>query len=181
MKARTHLRRLTAMGGRNGGPAAAPCVPAPAAAARAGTAAAGGTAIAGGMAITDGSAVCGGTLPAGALAPLKAIAKNAAQAYGDWRPAQVTAVHTTHARALASAAPRVAAHAPADTPVYLVTMAGHFTGGMRQRAGGTRAQASRYLSLVINARSFWVMDTGLSRKPPAVRPAALGQVTNIAW
>jgi hypothetical protein len=161
MKARTHLRRFAAMTGRNGAPAGALAAPAAEGAASPAT-----------MAVV---------LPAGVLAPLRAIAKSAAHAYGDWRPAHVTAVHTTHARALSSAAPRVAAHAPADTPVYLVTMAGHFTGGLGHRGRGTRAQASRYLSLVINARSFWVMDTGLSRKPPAVLPAALGEVTNIAW
>jgi hypothetical protein len=168
MKAGTHLRRFTAMAGRGAVPAAAA-----------------GTAAAGAVAATAGGAGPGatvaGTLPASALAPLKAIAKNAAQAHGDWRPAQVTAVHTTHGRALSSAAPRAAAHAPSDTPVYLVTMAGHFTGGQRHPARGTRAQASRYLSLVINARSFRVMDTGLSRRPPAVLPAALGQVTNLSW
>lgn len=131
----------------------------------------------------------GSGLPAAALPRLRAIAKNAASAYGDWRPAEVTAVPTTHARALSATALGAAAPTPRDTPVYLVTMTGHFTEGHgRTRAteghGRSRAVAPRartYLSLVVNARSFWVMDTGLSRKPPPVPPAGLGPVTSIAW
>jgi hypothetical protein len=119
-------------------------------------------------------------LPATALPRLRAIAKSAASAYGDWRPAEVTAVPTTRARALSGAAPGDAAPGPGDTPVYLVTMTGHFTEG-HGRYRRARPQARRYLSLVVNARSFWVMDTGLSRKAPPVLPASLGHVTNIAW
>jgi hypothetical protein len=125
-------------------------------------------------------------LPATALAMLRAIAKNAAKTNGDWRPAEVTAVPTTHQKALSCASPRdvtapAGTEVPADTPVYLVTMTGHFTGDSEGRPAGAAAPAGRYLSLVVNARSFWVMDTGLSRKAPLVRPATLGPVTNIAW
>lgn len=126
------------------------------------------------------------TLPASALAMLRAIAKNAAKSNGDWRPAVVTAVPTTHRQAVSCAAgggtPGLAdAGVPDDTPVYLVTMTGHFTGDEAGDPTGTATPAGRYLSLVVNARSFWVMGSGLSRKPPPVRPATLGPVTNIAW
>jgi hypothetical protein len=116
---------------------------------------------------------------------LRAIAKNAAKTNGDWRPAVVTAVPTTHEKAVSCAAPGDAAGSPAgpgvpaDTPVYLVTMTGEFTGP--EAGEPAAAPAGRYLSLVVNARSFWVMDSGLSRQPPRVRPATLGPVTNIAW
>ncbi len=124
-------------------------------------------------------------LPASALAILRAIAKNAAKTNGDWRPAVVTAVPTTHGQAVSCATPGDAGLAdrdvPDDTPVYLVTMTGHFTGDEPGDPAGTTAPAGRYLSLVVNARSFWVMGSGLSRKPPTVRPATLGPVTNIAW
>jgi hypothetical protein len=126
-----------------------------------------------------------GTLSASSLAILRAIAKNAAKANGDWRPAEVTAVPTTHAVALSCATPGDAglppgAEVPADTPVFLVTMTGQFSGDER-RPTGPAAPAGRYLSLVVNARSFWVMDSGLSRKAPRVRAASLGPVANIAW
>jgi hypothetical protein len=126
-------------------------------------------------------------LPASALAILRAIAKNAATTNGDWRPAVVTAVPTTHRQAVSSATTGGAAaglagsDVPDDTPVYLVTMTGHFTGDEAGDPTGPAAPAGRYLSLVVNARSFWVMGSGLSRKPPPVRPATLGPVTNIAW
>jgi hypothetical protein len=124
--------------------------------------------------------------PASAHAMLRAIAKNAAKSNGDWRPAVVTAVHTTHREAVSSAAGRgtpapADGDVPDDTPVYLVTMTGHFTGDEAGDPTGTDNPAGRYLSLVVNARSFWVMGSGLSRKPPPVRPATLGPVTNIAW
>jgi hypothetical protein len=122
--------------------------------------------------------------PASALPMLRAIAKNAAKSNGDWRPAVVTAVPTTHWQAVSCTAggPGPAgAGVPDDTPVYLVTMTGHFTGDEAGDPTGTATPAGRYLSLVVNARSFWVMGSGLSRKPPAVRPATLGPVTNIAW
>jgi hypothetical protein len=112
---------------------------------------------------------------------LRAIAKNAAKTNGDWRPAKVTAVPTTHGQALPHVAAAVPADidVPADTPVYLVTMTGHFTG--EDKSADAAGPKSSYLSLVINARSFWVMEAGLSRKAPPARPATLGPVTNIAW
>jgi hypothetical protein len=168
MKARTHLRRFAALAGR-AAPAAAALAPSPTA-----------TAPAGVPAPRGGAGGVPALLPAGVLAPLKAIAKNAAQAYGDWRPAQVTVVPTTHARARPAVTPRAPSAAPRDTPVYLVTMTGHFTG--RTSHGARRpGTPGRHLSLVIDARSFWVMDTTLSRRPPPVPPAALGPPTSIAW
>jgi hypothetical protein len=111
---------------------------------------------------------------------LRAIAKNAATTNGDWRPAEVTAVPTTHGQALPHLAVAPAdADVPADTQVYLVTMTGHFTG--EDTPAGAPAPKGRYLSLVVNARSFWVMEAGLSRKAPSARPATLGPATNIAW
>lgn len=124
---------------------------------------------------------------ASALAMLRAIAKSEAKSNGDWRPAVVTAVPTTHGEAVSCATPGGGAAGladsavPDDTPVYLVTMTGHFTGDEAGDPTGTARPAGRYLSLVVNARSFWVMGSGLSRKPPTVRLATLGPVTNIAW
>ena len=123
-------------------------------------------------------------LPASALSILRAIAKNAAKTNGDWRPAVVTAVPTTHGQALSCApggatAPLADDGVADDTPVYLVTMTGHFTGD--EAGDPTGGPAGRYLSLVVHARSFWIMGSGLSRKPPPIRPATLGPVTNIAW
>ena len=42
---------------------------------------------------------------------------------------------------------------------------------------GGKAPTGRYLSLVIDARTFAGLDMGLSDRPPPVRPSSLGPVT----
>jgi hypothetical protein len=79
-------------------------------------------------------------------------------------PLWATAVVTTHQKALTSATPGDTVPIGEKTVVYLVTMTGHFVDG-------------RYMSLVLNARTFQGMDFGLSPKPPPVAPASLGPVT----
>jgi hypothetical protein len=88
----------------------------------------------------------------------------------------MTAVLTTRAKALTSATP--GDFVPGgDTPVFLVTMRGHFTATTASRPPGAAAPAGSYLSIVLDARTFQVLDSGLSPSPPPVSPASLGPVT----
>jgi hypothetical protein len=45
------------------------------------------------------------------------------------------------------------------------------------RPAGAKAPTGRYLSLVVDARTFRGLDFGISAKPPPVAPASLGPVT----
>jgi len=44
---------------------------------------------------------------------------------------------------------------------------------------GARLPVGRYLSLVVDATTFAVTDSGLSEHPPRVAPASLGPVTHL--
>jgi hypothetical protein len=55
-------------------------------------------------------------------------------------------------------------------------MRGHFIGRMASGPAGAKPPAGSYLSIVINARTFAVMDWGLSRAARPVSPASLGPV-----
>jgi hypothetical protein len=61
--------------------------------------------------------------------------------------------------------------------VFLITMRGHFTATDATGPPGAKAPAGRYLSLVIDAKTFQGLDFGISPKPPPVPPASLGPVT----
>ncbi len=120
------------------------------------------------------------TIRAAEASHLIAIAKTMAKISGDSSPAWVTAVATTYARALSSATPGDTTMEPTNTPVYLLTMKGHFTArGIAPQ--GAAAPTGTYLSIVVNARSYRVMDLGLSRKAPVVSPANLGHITSLKW
>ena len=89
----------------------------------------------------------------------------------------ITAVLTTHAKALTSATPGDFVPGSARVKVFLITMRGDFTANAVSRPSGAQAPTGRYLSLVIDARTFEGLDFGLSPKPPPVPPASLGPVT----
>ena len=59
-------------------------------------------------------------------------------------------------------------------------MRGRFTAREATGPPGAEAQAGRYLSLVIDARTFQGLDFGVGPKPPPVLPAGLGPVTYLA-
>ncbi len=146
----------------------------PAAALAWAAAAAAGLAVAGcvGSALAAGSPV-----PASAVPQLTMIASRAAKADGDPAPSQVTAVLTTHAKALTSATPGDFVPGSGGVRVFLVTMRGHFVAYDASVPPGAAAPAGRYLSLVVDAKTFQVLDLGLGPKPPPVPPASLGPVT----
>jgi hypothetical protein len=115
-------------------------------------------------------------VPASAVPRLDAIAARVATADGDPRPAWITAVVTTHGKALESATPGDTEPTGNGTTVYLITMKGNFTDNLAPGPSGSAAPTGHYLSIVINPRSFTVTDFGLSDHPPAVSPASLGPV-----
>jgi hypothetical protein len=118
-------------------------------------------------------------VPASAVSRLDAIAIRTARLNGDPRPAWITAVVTTHGKALESATPGDTEPTGNGTTVYLVTMKGTFTDNLAPGPSGSAAPRGRYLSIVINARSFAVTDFGLSERAPAVSPGSLGPVRNL--
>jgi hypothetical protein len=115
-------------------------------------------------------------VPASAIPRLDAIALRVAQSNGDPRPAWITVVVTTHGKALESATPGDTEPTGNGTTVYLVTMKGTFTDDLASVPYGASAPTGRYLSIVINAKTFAVTDFGLSDRPPSVSPASLGPV-----
>jgi hypothetical protein len=135
-------------------------------------------------AVLAGPAVagCGGParaarVPATAVPRLTAVARRAARVNGDPAPAWAAAVLTTRAKALTSATPGDFVPGAAGSQVFLVTMLGRFTAYNSSPPAGAALPAGRYLSIVVDAGTFQVLDSGLSAKPPPVAPASLGPVT----
>ena len=87
---------------------------------------------------------------------------------------------TTRAEALTSATPGDHVPGSARLGVFLITMRGHFTAIGGPGPPGAKAPSGRYVSLVINARTFQGLDFGLSARPPPVPPGSLGPVTYLA-
>jgi hypothetical protein len=123
------------------------------------------------------AAATGAPVPASAIPRLTAIAHRAATINGDPNPAWITAVLTTRAKALTSATPGDYVPGSAHVKVFLITMRGHFTARNASRPPGAKAPTGRYLSLVIDAKTFQGLDFGIGPKPPPVLPASLGPVT----
>ena len=123
------------------------------------------------------ASAAGTPVPAAAIARLTAVAHRAATLNGDPAPAWITAVATTHARALTSATPGDSEPGSARTRVYLITMRGHFIARLASHPPGGKAPTGRYLSLVVDARTFAGLDMGLSDRPSPVRQSSLGPVT----
>ena len=92
---------------------------------------------------------------------------------------EASAVLTTHQKALTSATPGDTVPGSGGIPAYLVTMRGHFTAYAASVPPGAFAPTGRYASLVVDARTFRVMDWGVGPKPPPVLPASLGPVTDL--
>jgi hypothetical protein len=122
-------------------------------------------------------AVPGLRVPAAAVPRLTAIADNFARVNGGATPTSVSAVTTTHAKALDSATPGDNVKSESRIAVYLVTMKGSFTGYGAKVPPGVAMPTGKYLSIVIDSRTFSVLDWGLSPRAPAVRPRSLGPLT----
>ncbi len=123
------------------------------------------------------SSAAGSPVPASAISRLTVLASRAAKANGDASPEWMTAVLTTHAKALTSATPGDIVPGSGGVRVYLVTMHGHFIAYESSPPSGAALPAGTYLSIVVDAGTFQVLDFGLSPAPPPVSPASLGPVT----
>jgi hypothetical protein len=119
----------------------------------------------------------GQPVPASAIPRLTAIASNFATVNGGNAPAQVSAVLTTHKKALTSATPGDTVAGAGRDPVYLLTLTGHFVAYTASYPPGASAPTGRFASIVVDARTFRVLDWGVGPKPPPVSPASLGPVT----
>jgi hypothetical protein len=120
--------------------------------------------------------VPGSPVPASAIQRLTLVADHVVKANGGTAPAWVSVVVTTHEKALTSATPGDIVPGYEQTIVYLVTMEGQFV-AKRPRPPRAKAPTGKYLSIVLNAKTFKTMDFGLSLNPPLVAPASLGPVT----
>jgi hypothetical protein len=119
----------------------------------------------------------GQPVPASAVPRLTAIADRAVTVNGGQPGAWATAVVTTRAKALTSATPGDLIPNDEKTVVYLVTIKGHFVCDLCTGPPGSHAPTGTYLSLVVDAKTFYGTDFGLGLKPPPVAPASLGPVT----
>jgi hypothetical protein len=128
----------------------------------------------------DPPAAAAAAVPASAIGRLTAIARRAATLNGDPAPAWITAVMTTRAKALTSATPGDYVPGSARTAVFLITMRGHFTAVNATGPPGAKAPTGRYLSLVVDAKTFRGLDAGISPRAPPVAPASLGPVTYLS-
>jgi hypothetical protein len=120
----------------------------------------------------------GRPVPPSAAARLAALAQHFARRSGGRPLTEATAVFTTHRKALTSATPGDVVPGSGAVPVYLVTMRGHFIVAAPGPPGAA-APAGRYASLVVDARTFSVLDLGIGDDPPPVSPASLGPVTDL--
>ena len=114
-----------------------------------------------------------------ASARLDQLALSFARANGDAHPSSITAVLTTHGQALTSATPGDTEPSGNKAVVYLITIRGHFIARMASVPPGAKLPTGSYLSIVINARTFAMMDWGLSAAAPSVSPDSLGPVRNL--
>jgi hypothetical protein len=121
----------------------------------------------------------GQPVPPAAIHRLTAIARRAAKENGDLVPVWATVVVTTHAKALTSATPGDIVAGEQHTIVYLLTMKGHFVAYLASPPAGAKLPTGKYLSIVVDAKTFQGMDAGLSYRPPPVSPASLGPVTQL--
>jgi hypothetical protein len=127
---------------------------------------------------TSGSA--GASIPASVIGRLTAIAHNAATANSDPAPEWITVVKTTHAKALTVATPGDSVPGSGDAAVFLITMRGHFVANDVSRPSGAKAPTGRYLSLVLDARTFQELDFGLGPRLPSAALASLGHLTYLS-
>jgi hypothetical protein len=108
------------------------------------------------------------------------IGARAAKASGDTTPLQMTAVLTTHAKALTSATPGDVVSGPGDVPVFLVTMRGN----LWQRRPPGRPEQRRPPAVTCPSWSAPAPSRcstpASASSPPPVSPASLGPVTYLA-
>ena len=112
----------------------------------------------------------GNPYSAAAMPRLARLVNEFAARNGDANPMSIGAVATTRGTALAvSGGDRIAAGNA--EPVYLVSMQGHFTAYAAKTPSSTRRPRGEYLFVVIDRRTFRVLDYGIGPRPARL-PAA---------
>jgi hypothetical protein len=129
---------------------------------------------------TKTSGAAGASIPASVIGRLTAIAHRAATVNSDPAPEWITVVKTTHAKALTVATPGDSVPGSGDAAVFLITMRGHFVANEVSRPSGAKAPTGRYLSLVLDAKTFQELDFGLGPRPPSAALASLGHLTYLS-
>lgn len=135
------------------------------------------SAVGSGASASVGTVVPGQAVPARAISHLDAIAASFVHENGGHRPQWESAVVTTHARAMQSATPGDTEPNTTHTVVYLITIKGHFIAYGASVPAGAKLPTGTYLSIVVGARTYAILDWGLSPSAPPVSPARLGKVT----
>jgi hypothetical protein len=125
-----------------------------------------------GATVTQGSPIAAAAIPA-----LRTNMLQLARFNGDARPASVSAVLTTRARALRAMAPGDTVPGSARQRVYLVVMTGNFTDPHAPVPPGAKAPAGRYLAVTIDPATWQVMDLSLGNHRPTVPLSSFGAVS----
>jgi len=119
-------------------------------------------------------------VPSAARARLATIAREMAKANGDPHVEAVQAVATTHAQALRFATPGDRTSTPGSEPVYLILLRGSFTAYDASPPSGAPLPTGSFLCVVVDQKTFWVTDWGLSRHPPQIALSSHGSVARIS-
>ena len=117
-------------------------------------------------------------IPAQAIARLNNYALAVARHGGDATPAWILAVKTNQENALKAVSPDNTIPRSGGKAVYLVIMKGKFTVNFPVPAG-SREPAGRYLSIMVSATTFQLIDLGLSNQAPHTSLGRLGPVSTL--
>lgn len=126
---------------------------------------------------SSATAVPSSRIPMSAIARLTAVALRLASLDGDARPTSVTAVVTSHGRALRAATPGDTLPGAAQL-VYLVVMKGNFTLNVPTPPGDPEPTGT-YLSITLDPATFQLMDLGLSHNAPPISLRSFGRVSTL--
>lgn len=127
--------------------------------------------------------VPGSPVPASAIPRLRAVADQYVQGDSLTAPQWVSVVATSHKKALAAATPvEESVTGIGNIAVYLMTLKGRFSPlpVPSPLPSGKGPLSGKYLSIVVDAKTFEVLYLGLGNSPPPVSPASLGPVTYLA-
>ena len=122
----------------------------------------------------------GTPVPASAISRLRAVADRLVRGDSQTVPRWVSVVATSRKKALTAAEPFESyVVGPKNVPVYLMTMKGRFwpTPVPTPVLPGKRPPTGRYLSVLVDAKTFHVLYMGLGSQPPPIPPASLGPLT----
>jgi hypothetical protein len=117
------------------------------------------------------------TVPPSAVPRLTALASQFAQANGDARPKWADVMVELHLRDQLSAAP--GGIVPNSHFVFMVIMRGQFIDHVASPSTGAETRTGKYLSLVVDSRTFRVLEWGLTDQVPPASDTIIGQTTYI--